>query len=212
MLTLNSKVEQINAVAKTIAPKLKKLGVETVEELLTYWPFRWEDWSQVKKINEIETGTTATIKGQIELIQNKRSQWKKQLITEAIITDGADQIKATWFHQPYLIKNLRVGDHLFLSGKVEMKTDGLQLVHPQYEKITRYKIDTMHTARIVPIYPLTKKITEKQLRFVISQVMRLADEVKDWLPQEIINKNNLDRKSTRLNSSHTDISRMPSSA
>ncbi len=191
MLTLNSKIENINGVAKRIAPKLKKLGINTVEELLTYWPFRWEDWSQIKKISHIEPNTTVTIKGQIELIQNKRSPWKKRLITEAIIADETDNIKAIWFHQPYLIKNLKVGDHLYLSGKVELKNDGLQFIHPQYEKISRYKSQTTHTARIIPIYSLTKGLTEKQLRYVISSVMPLSRQIKEWLPIEIIQQQKL---------------------
>ena len=191
MITLNSKIETINGVAKRIAPKMKKLGVETVEELLSFWPFRWEDWSQVKKISEVMPNTTATINGIVELIQNKRSPWKKSLITEAIIADGSDKIKAVWFHQPYLVKNLRPGDQLFLSGKVELREDGLQFVHPQYERITKYKTETMHTARIVPVYPLTKGLTEKQLRYVISSVIRLADNMPEWLPSDLIKKNNL---------------------
>lgn len=191
MTNLNSKIEEINGIAKRIAPKLKKLGVENVEQLLTYWPFRWEDWSQVKKIEAVEPNTTVTIKGQIELIQNKRSPWQKRLITEAIIADETEQIKAIWFHQPYLIKNLHVGDHIFLSGKVELKSDGLQFVHPQYEKINQYKNETTHTARIIPVYPLTKGLTEKQLRYVISSVIKLADGIAEWLPTQIISNNKL---------------------
>jgi ATP-dependent DNA helicase RecG len=193
MITLDSKIEIINGVAKRIAPKLKNLGVETAGQLLTYWPFRWEDWSQVKKIKDVEPNTTVTIKGQIELIQNKRSQWKKRLITEAIVSDESERIKAIWFHQPYLVKNLKQGDHLFLSGKVELGKEGLQLIHPQYERITRYKRGTMHTARIVPIYPLTKNLTAKQLRYVMSSIIGLASYIKDWLPISLVAKNKLEK-------------------
>src|SRR3989338_4480106 len=202
MITLNSKIETINGIAKRIAPKMKKLGVETVEELLNYFPFRWEDWSQVKKISEIMPNTTATINGVVELIQNKRSPWKKSLITEAIIADGSDKIKAVWFPQPYLVKNLRPGDQLFLSGKVELREDGLQFVHPQYERITRYKNETTHTARIVPIYPLTKGLTEKQLRYVMSSVISLTDNMPEWLPIDLLKKNNLNSLAEALRQIH----------
>lgn len=191
MMTLTTKIENINGVAKRIAPQMKKLGVETVQDLLEYWPFRYEDWSEVKKIKELEPNTTVTIEGQIELIQNKRSQWKRRLITEAIIADDTGQIRVIWFHQPYLTRNLQPGDHIFVSGKVELKTEGLQFTHPNYERITKYKAETMHTARIVPIYSLTKKVTEKQLRYVINSVIRLSNGLKDWLPPEIKEKNKL---------------------
>ncbi len=191
MLSLHSPIEQINPIAKKIAPKLKKLGIERVEQLLTYWPFRWEDWSQVKKIADVEPNTSATIQGQIELIQNKRSQWKKRLITEAIVADESGQIKAIWFHQPYLTKNLKPGDHIFLSGKIEMREDGLQFVHPQYEKISSRKNKTTHTARIIPIYPLTKNLTSKQIRYLMASIMPLSKQINEWLPNEILQENSL---------------------
>ncbi|HOZ36656.1 MAG TPA: ATP-dependent DNA helicase RecG [bacterium] len=191
IVSLEHKIENITAVGKRIAPALKKLGVLTAEDLLNYFPFRYEDWSRVKKIEELEGGTTATINGQIEIIQNKRSQWKKRLVTEAIVSDETESVKAVWFHQPYLTKNLRPGDHIFLSGKVEDKNGELQFVHPNYEKVSLYKQEMTHTARIVPIYSLTKSLTEKQLRYVMSQVIGLSNYLKDWLPTEIIKKNNL---------------------
>ncbi|PIU10919.1 DNA helicase RecG [Candidatus Kuenenbacteria bacterium CG08_land_8_20_14_0_20_37_23] len=191
MITLNTPIENISPIAEKIAAKLKKLGIKTAWDLLHYFPFRWEDWTKIKLIKDIEPSTSATIKGQIELIQNKRSKWKKKLVTEAIITDGTDQIKAVWFHQPYLIQNLHPGDRLYLSGKTSLKEDGLQFVHPNYEKITRYKTTTNHTARIVPVYPLTKKITAKQLRFLISKIIHLAGKIQEWLPSSIIAENQL---------------------
>lgn len=191
IVSLKHKIENITAVGKRIAPALKKLGVLTAEDLLNYFPFRYEDWSRVRKIEELEPGMTATVEGQIEIIQNKRSQWKKRLVTEAIVTDGTESVKAIWFHQPYLIKNLRPGEHLFLSGKVEDKNGELLFIHPNYEKTSRYKQEMTHTARIVPIYSLTKNLTEKQLRYVMSQIIGLSHYFKDWLSEDIIRKNNL---------------------
>ncbi|NMC51563.1 ATP-dependent DNA helicase RecG [Candidatus Kuenenbacteria bacterium] len=191
LINLKSKIENITSVGKRIAPGLKKLGVLSVEDLLNYWPFRYEDWSRVKTIAEVEAGASATVRGQIEIIQNKRSQWKKRLVTEAIISDSTESIKAVWFHQPYLIKNLRPGDEIFLSGKAEDKNGELQFIHPNYEKVTRYKKEMTHTARIVPIYSLTKSVTEKQLRYVMSQIIALSKYIKDWLPSELIQKNKL---------------------
>ncbi len=188
MATLNSPIEQINRVAKKITPKMKKLGLLTVADLLKYWPFRWEDWSQIKKINKIEPNTRATVKVKVELIQNKRSKYRKKMITEAILSDDSDSIRAIWFNQPYLTKNIKVGDYLFISGKVEMSHEGTQFIHPQYEKISSYANEPTHTARVVPIYPLTKGVTNKQLRYVIKSVIGLVKNIKDWLPEDVVYK------------------------
>lgn len=192
MLDLNTPIEQLTSIGKKIAPKLKKLELYTAQDLLFYFPFRWEDWSQIKKIQNLEPNTTTTIQGKIELIQNKRSKWKKKLITESIIADDTGQIKSIWFNSPYLLQNLKPGDEIFLSGKIDYsRQEGLQFIHPNYEKITRGKNQTTHTARLVPIYSLTKNLTQKQLRYLISQTIKLTPQINDWLPPEIIQANQL---------------------
>ncbi len=86
-----------------------------------------------------------------------------------------------WFGQPFLTKNLQVGDEIYLSGRVSSDMLGVQMVSPMYERGTA----GAHIARIVPMYPLTAGITQKQLRFLISQVIPLAKEVEDWLPEDL---------------------------
>jgi len=132
-----------------------------------------------------------------------RSKWKKKLITESIIADSTGQIKAIWFNQSYLIQNLKPGDQVFISGKVDYSRDeGLQFVHPNYEKITRNKASTTHTARIVPVYSLTKNITIKQIRYLMSQVIGLSQQIKEWLPQDIVEANKLLTLSESLKQIH----------
>ena len=101
MLNLNTPITNISSVGKTIAGRLKKLGLEKVEDLLYYYPFRYDDFSKINNISQLKPNTQANIQGQVELIQNKRSPRKKMYITEALVRDPSDTIKVIWFNQPF---------------------------------------------------------------------------------------------------------------
>jgi ATP-dependent DNA helicase RecG len=78
-----------------------------------------------------------------------------------------------------------VGDEVFLSGTIKEDMFGVHMAGPAYERVREDK-QTMHTARIVPMYPLTAGVTQKQMRFLVEQVLPLAEQVKEWIPESII--------------------------
>jgi ATP-dependent DNA helicase RecG len=182
MLNLNTDTIKINRVGVATAKKLKKLGVETAEDLLFYFPFRYDDFSEITAIENLKPGTSANIVGQIELIQNKRSPRRKMNITEALVSDGRETVKIIWFNQPYIGRNLRVGDMVSLAGKVE-DDYGMVMKSPVYEKVAAG--GAVHTQGLVPNYHLTGNITQKQVRFLVKQVVGLASQITDWLPAEV---------------------------
>ena len=189
MLTLETDIININRVGAATAKKLKKLGVATVRDLLFYFPFRYDDFTHLTSIDKLQPGMSANVVGQIELIQNKRS-WKKRMnITEALISDGTETLKVIWFNQPFIARNLRVGDKVSLAGKVDDDYGGLVMMSPVYEKIGFGQ--PIHTQGLVPNYHLTANLTHKQIRFLIKQIINLAGRVMDWLPFEV-------KKSVRL--------------
>ncbi len=190
MLTLETPVEQLSKVGKTTAKKLKRLGIFNAEDLLFYFPLRHEDWSRIIPISKLTYGSLATCRGRIELIKNTRSFLKRKNITEALVSDSSGSIKVVWFNQPYLIKILKVGDWVFLSGKVDFDRFGLHFTSPSYEKI-KIGQPTTHTARIVPVYSTTENLTQKQIRFLVKLVLPLAEQVNDWLPEEVKKELNL---------------------
>jgi len=181
-MSLKTKVTKLNRIGKTLEKRLSSLRIVTIEDLLFYFPFRYEDYSTVLNIANLQNGQEVTIRGKIELINTKRSSRQRKIVTEALISDGSDQLRLVWFGQPFIAKTLHVGDELYFSGKVKSDMFGLQMVSPAYERV---KKETTHTARIVPIYPLTAGITQKQLRFLVSQVIHQIDEIEEWLPDDV---------------------------
>src|SRR3989339_1212736 len=190
MINLDSPIEILSKVGKTTAQRLQKLGLKTAKDLLFYFPFRHEDWSNVISVAKLSYGTVATCRARVELIKNTRSFFKRKNITEALVADNSGSIKVVWFNQPYLAKTLKIGDEIFLSGKVDLDRFGLHFTSPSYEKINR-EGETTHTARIVPIYSVTENLTEKQIRFLVKLIIPLAEKIEDWLPKNIKAKFNL---------------------
>jgi len=188
MIDLNTKIEQLGRVGKVTAGRLKKLGISIASDLIYYFPFRYDDFSKILRINQLSEGIVATVAGTIDMIESRRSWRRRKLITEAVVSDATGTIKVIWFNQRFLTKTLKPGDEIYLSGKVSYEYFQLQFSNPMYEK----KIgENIHTGRLVPIYPLTESLTQRQLRFLIKQVMPLTYEITDWLPAETIKRQKL---------------------
>ncbi|MFA6416562.1 MAG: ATP-dependent DNA helicase RecG [Patescibacteria group bacterium] len=186
MINLSSKISELSRVGKVGAKLLKKLGLENIQDLLFYLPFRYDDFSLISKIVDLQVGQTTNVRGEIQLIQNKRSFKRKINITEALISDETDSLKVIWFNQPFLAKNLKPGDIISLAGRVSESQGQLTMISPQYEKV--YGADLVHTQGLIPNYHLTEGLTQKQLRYFIKQIITLADKVPEWLPRDIIKK------------------------
>ena len=186
MLTLDTKLEALGRIGAATAKKLKKLELVTARDLLLYFPFRYDDFSKVTPIAELKPGESANVVGRLELIQNKRSFRRRMHITEALINDGDSSVKVIWFNQPYIGKNLKEGDLISIAGKVEEDVSGPYFSAPSYERLTDSA--AVHTQGLVPNYHLTEGLTQKQLRFFLSQIIKLASELTDWLPLDIRKK------------------------
>lgn len=182
MFSLNSPVSEVKGVGRTIAKNLGKLDIKTVEDLLYYLPFRYEDYTQTTPIDRLESGVSTNVIGTIELIQNKKSAKKRVAITEALINDGTGSLKVVWFNQPFISKNLKTGDRISLAGRVDSDYGGLIMNSPAYEKAAKNEL--IHTRGLIPIYHLTGNITQKQIRYLVSRVLFLTKNIKEWLPSE----------------------------
>jgi len=189
----------LNRVGKTLSRRLKKINLETTLDLIYYFPSRYEDYSQITKIVDLQPEQQTTIKGKIDIIHSHRSWRQRMMITELVLRDDSEGIKIIWFNQPYIAKILKPGDEIFISGKVSADELGLCFKNPIYELA---KAHTTHTARIIPIYPLTEGITQKQIRFLASQIVEQAADLVDWLPNKIISQNKLLSLSQALRQIH----------
>ncbi len=193
MISLDTKIEEVPKIGLAYQKKLKKFGIKTVQDLLFHFPARYDDFSEIISVTQARQRLSDTIcvQGRITEIKNSHTFKKFMSLTQAVLADDSGEIKVIWFNQPYLAKTLKEDDFVCLAGKISLGKGGLYLNNPSYEKI--YDItenqDLTHTGRIVPVYPETRGVTSRWLRYVIKPLLyRFVDFIPESLPEEIIKK------------------------
>lgn len=186
-LQLTSPVQYVPRVGPRMASLLKKIGIETVYQLLTYIPFRYKDYSLVSPIGRVQPGETVTVVGSLDYIRAFVTKNGKRLVMGKL-RDASGSIDVTWFNQLYLTKTLHEGDTLSASGRIDWFGQKIVLSSPEYEvlKGAGEQQTSLHTGRLVPVYPETEGLSSKWLRgriaFVLEQCLPM---VKETLPDHI---------------------------
>ncbi len=190
MVNLNLQVDKLPKVGPAQAQKLEKLGIKTVRDFLFHFPKRYDDLSKIKKISELEADEQTTVCGKIINFSVKQSWRKRMKIIEIVLADDTGKIKAVWFNQDYLIDSFSYlgNKEIRLSGKVKLNSKGFSISNPVWEPVSK---TPNHTGRIVPIYPETKGITSRWLRWQIENIFRSDFEIADPLPSNILKKYHL---------------------
>lgn len=199
-LSLNSSAKYIKGVGPKIYRLLNKVQIFTVEDLLYYFPKRYEDRSNFTPINKLEPGTINTVRGEV-VASNLRRSKRGMPIFQIAIRDNTATIYAIWFNQPYLKNSIKKGMDIILHGKVEKSYQLLQINSPEYE-IVSDETDSVHMGRIVPIYQLTKGLSQKRLRRIIYNAIDLTSKVEEYLTEDIVERRNLISLSEALKEIH----------
>lgn len=187
-LDINTPVEQIQGISATYRRRLSRLGVKTVGDLLYLFPRRYDDFSALKTINQLVYGEEVTIVGTVWECNNRRTR-SGQTITTAVLSDATATIQATWFNQPYLTRQLRPGRKIVISGRVEKYLGRLTFQAPEWEPLEQKLV---HTGRLVPVYPLTRGISARWIRRLMSRVVDgWADAVVEYVPDHVRQRQNL---------------------
>jgi ATP-dependent DNA helicase RecG len=196
---LDAPVNTLPGVSTAYTSRLQRLGIETVKDLLYHFPHRYDDYSTLKPISGLEYGEETTIIGTIWETRTQQTRSGSTIVT-SVIADASGTIEAVWFNQPYLVRQLRAGRRIVLSGKVDEYLGRLRLQSPAWEPLEK---ELIHTGRLVPIYPLTRGVTSRWLRRMIKRVVdHWAPRLADPLPPSIRERTGLMSLSTALQEIH----------
>ena len=178
---MSSSIGEVKGVGPALEKALASLGIKTVDDILDYFPRRYEDFSVVSKISKLQPGAV-TVEAVVESVTSKYIR-RGMHITEAIVSDESGSLKITWFNQPYRANALKKGSKYFFSGTYELSYRQMRLMNPSAELAVEF---TLNTARIVPVYRENKNITSKQIRKVIAGCLEKLHSYEESLPLEII--------------------------
>ena len=191
MKDLNMSVQFLKGVGPERARILRKIGIETVGDLITYFPFRHEDRAHLKLFAQITHGEEATVLAVVVEHQIIPTRGGKPLL-KILLEDGSGKATMVCFNQLYLKDSLPPGTAVVLHGKFERTFRDLQITNFTYEKLAGKEDDLIHTKRIVPIYQVTSKLN---LRFLRTLVKRTLDYylsfLKETLSETILRRYNL---------------------
>src|SRR5215471_7805174 len=195
VLDLHTEVKFVKGVGPRVAEWLAQKNIFTVEDLLYYLPFRYEDRLNPRRIGELKTGEMAAVIAEVRNAGMFRT--KRMPIFEMVAGDGRDKLKCIWFRGEYLRDRFKPGQLVALYGKVEegWKGRGLQIAQPQFEILNGSRegdgeldlesaqdVESLEVGCIVPIYEsaANAKLTSRWFRRVIHGALKnLAPQIPD---------------------------------
>lgn len=191
--SLTSPIRYIKGVGPKKAGLFNKMGINAIEDILYYFPRRYEDRSQFIPISELKEGVLQTIKAVILAKSDRRSFRRRGFsIIEIIVQDETGEISCVWFNQPYLKDYFKIGETLILYGRIERFGKELQMGNPDFEIVPKEETAQPKREKFVPVYDLTKGITQRYLRKIIKYVFgEYIVYLNDFLPFDIRSRNNL---------------------
>ncbi len=199
---------------KGVGPKkealFNRLGVNTLRDLVYYFPLRYEDRRHVALVRDLKENESFLVRGRVlvrNLKQLKFNPWRsakgKNSLFEAVIEDKTAKANCVWFNQGYLADYIKVGDEILVYGKVRTYKGQLQFVSPEFEVLSGGEDSRLSVGRIVGFYSLTRGLTQKTLRkTVYAGLQSTLKDSKEPLPYQIRKKINLPNTAQALRDIH----------
>lgn len=183
---IDAELAKLQGIGPKYGQRLERLGLQTIRDLLYHFPHRYDDYSNLKTISELVYGQEATVIATV-LDCKVRPLRNRMHITNLLVGDLSGTLTITFFNQPYLCKSLRHGMKIVISGRVDKMGTRPTFSHPTWEPLAQ---ELLHTARIVPVYPVTEGITNRWLRKQEKGVVdfwagKLPDPLPAWLRHKL---------------------------
>ncbi len=189
-MSLSTEVRMIKGVGPQRAELLSQRGIYTLEDLLGYLPFRYEDRIHFSKVKDIQPNGTYTIRARVMSGQAIRSMRGHDAIYHLLVQDEAGgSLPCKFFHGGYLEGRLKPGQLLILHGKAEidkLRPARLEMINPQIEVLSNEEMDSTEVGRIVPIYEAIGTFGSRQIRRAMYAAVQLIDQrMPDVLPEAL---------------------------
>lgn len=190
MVDLTQDIQFIKGVGPNRATLLRKLGINNLEDLITYYPRNYEDRGKPIKIadaqDEEEVLIEAVVVSKINEIRTRR---KNMTIYKLIVRDETESCVMIWYNQPYLKSIFKIGQKCRFYGKISKKSGKIEMTSPVYD----FEGKDRNTGKIIPLYPLTYKLKQNTIRQIIENGLKIIneDKLEETLPEYILKENKL---------------------
>ena len=188
-IRLRDDVSLLGSVNSRTKSRLNGLGIYTVEDLIYHFPHRHDDFTDVRKISQVVPGETQTVRATIwEVSETGRGRMKN---AQAILGDDTGNIRVIWFNQGYLVRTLKPGASIVISGEAKVYRGRIVFQSPEYDFVDN-RDEQMHAGRLVPIYPLTEGLYQRTVRRAVKQALdAVARQIREYLSEDTLRLYNL---------------------
>lgn len=188
-ISLQTEVRLVKGVGPQRAELLAQRGIYTLEDLLNYLPFRYEDRIHFSKIKDVQPNGTYTLRARVMSGQAVRGMYGRDAIYHLLVQDETGSLPCKFFHGGYLEGRLKPGMQLILHGRVDvdkLRPARREMVNPQIELVSGEEMDSTEVGRIVPIYEAVGTFGSRQIRrAVYATLQNLDPNIPDILPREL---------------------------
>lgn len=193
----DDKIDAIKGVGEKTTALFKRLNINTVGDLITYYPRDYETFEMPKYISQVKTpGVYA-----LEVVVSNVKEFKKGRLSiiSAVLSDTTGSMEVTWFNQPYLKNQLIPAYHFIFRGRVNKKGRKYVMEQPKFYKREQY---LLLTRTLTPRYQLTANLSNNLVQKAVKSALTLADEIEESIPKQIKKKYNILKKSACLTEVH----------
>ncbi len=208
-----TEITYLPGVGPARAELFRDKGIYTVEDLLSYLPFRYEDRIHFQEIAAVAPGTVATLRAEVMTGGVVRFPRSGVQAYHLAVRDRTGTLHCKWFHGGYLQQTFKPGQEVVLHGKLEMdryRPGQRLMIQPQFEILSQGRRDvspteardSTETGRIVPIYEAIGKISSRMLRRIIFRALEGIGAVEDLLPQGLLHRHRFPERLIGLRAAH----------
>ena len=180
-MQLSDSIREIKGIGEKSEKLFAKLGISTVEELLSFYPREYEIVEAIRPISAVEEGHIVVVAGNLAA-QPKMKYVKNLKIVSAILKDGSGQLEVTWFNMPFILKTLHMGTRYIMRGRIVQKNGRYRLQQPKLLSQEEYH---QLLQKLQPVYPLTAGLTNHAVSKAVGLALKETDLNGDYLPLEI---------------------------
>ena len=182
---------------------LKSLGINTIYDLIYYFPRAYDDRTNIKKIGELKFNEYVVIKASVMSVVNLTVRSGKKIV-KAMVSDGTGIMEILWFGMPYIKKSLRVGEEYIFIGQTK-KAAVFQLINPEYKLFSGQQ--KVSESEILPIYSSNKNITQNSLRKLVEKfLVNFLNYFEENIPKELIKEYKIMERKSAIKNIHYPVS------
>lgn len=181
-MSLEKPIQYLKGVGEKRAELFEKKGIKTIEDLLYFFPRSHEDRSKIKPISQCIDGETVCIAADVINLPVDKYVRRNMLITSMNVYDESGMISVVWYNNKVVKNNFSEGKKYVFFGKVSRSKQGrLQMTAPVFEKYGNERF----TGKIIPIYPLTAKLSQKVVQQTMELAIKEVGDIKEYMPNHI---------------------------